>query len=65
MKIDLGYLGTVDLEPMETEVMANEGFLVVLSGYTPCGIRVHGVVDHKEWNSYPTIWNNAILIKIN
>ena len=65
MKIDLGYLGTVDLEPMQTEVRANEGFLVVLSGYTPCGIRVHGVVDNDEWNSYPTIWNNAILIKIN
>lgn len=65
MKIDLGYLGTVDLEPMETEVMANEGFLVVLSGYTPCGIRVHGVIDNDEWNVYPIIWNNAILIKIN
>lgn len=65
MKIDLGYLGTVDLEPMETEVRTNEGFLVVLSGYTPCGIRVHGVVDHAEWNVYPTVWNNAILIKIN
>lgn len=65
MKIDLGYLGTVDLETMETEVMTNEGFLVISSGYTPCGIRVHGVVDNDEWNSYPTIWNNAILIKIN
>lgn len=65
MKIDLGYLGTVDLEEFENYHWQEEGFAVVSDGYTPCGIRVHGVIDNDAWNAYPTIWNSAILIKIN
>lgn len=64
MNIDLGWLGKVVLEkcePVETE----EGFTVVADGYTESGIRVHAVVDEDQWwNVYPTIWNNAILLKL-
>ena len=36
---------------------------VVLDGYTEAGIRVHGVFDCDN-NFYPTVWCNAILIKV-
>ena len=71
MNIDLGYLGKAVLEEMEPyPVFADPGgyicFTVVLNGYTHCGIRVHGVVDDREFaeDYYPMVWNNAILIKV-
>lgn len=61
--IDLGALGSCvmeDINPIETE----EGFTVVMDGYTSEGIRVHMVKDDKTWLAYPQIWKNAILIKM-
>lgn len=63
MNIDLGYLNKVvleEIEPYKTE----EGFTVVMDGYTESGIRVHGVVDTETWLTYPHIWHNAIMIKV-
>lgn len=66
MNIDLGYLGKVVLEEMEPHISChNEGFVVVLDGYTESGIRVHGVVDEQESVIYPCVWQNAIMIKVN
>lgn len=64
MNIDLGYLGKVVLEEIEPSEQ-EEGFTVVLDGYTETGVRVHGVVDHDTWLVYPQVWQNAILIKVN
>jgi hypothetical protein len=63
MNIDLGYLGKVVLEEVQI-ASYEEGFTVVLSGYTESGIRVHGVVDTSFWLAYPRVWNNAIMIKV-
>lgn len=63
MNIDLGYLGKVVLEEIHP-VSYEEGFTVVLDGYTESGIRVHGVVDTSSWLAYPHVWNNAIMIKV-
>lgn len=64
MNIDLGYLGKVVLEEMKIPVISEDGFTIVLDGYTESGIRVHGVVDTNEWFSFPQVWRNAVLIKI-
>jgi hypothetical protein len=65
MNIDLGYLGKVVLEELETPWLEEEGFEVTHDGYTESGIRVHAVYDHRLWMSYPYVWNNAIMIKVN
>lgn len=65
MRLDLGYLGTVVLELLETPINTEESFTLVMDGYTDSGIRVHGVVDTNEWFSFPQVWQNAILIKVN
>lgn len=64
MNIDLGWLGKVVLEPIEPLPVKSEGFVVVSDGYTESGIRVHGVLDERAYRLYPTIWQNAILIKL-
>jgi hypothetical protein len=65
MNIDLGYLNKVVLEEIEPFTPEGEGFAVVYDGYTESGIRVHGVLDQREYATYPTIWRNAIMIKVN
>lgn len=65
MNIDMGYLGKVVLEDMETFIPDGEGFVVLSDGYIESGIRVHGVYDDREFRTYPTVWCNAILIKRN
>jgi hypothetical protein len=69
MNIDLGYLGKVVLEEMEPWPIrdlytGDLFFTVVMDGYTPDGIRVHAVVDKRPYARYPTVWNNAILIRV-
>lgn len=70
MNIDLGYLGKVVLEdypPLPiTDTFTNDlWFTVVMDGYTESGIRIHGVLDDREYANYPCVWRNAILIKVN
>lgn len=63
MKIDFGVLGvceTEDFGSFETK----DGFTVVQDGHTETGIRVHIVIDTNKYETYPRIWNNAILIKL-
>lgn len=65
MNIDLGWLGKVVLEPMDIpRYVAWDNFTVTHDGYTESGIRVHGVIDNRKNVTYPTCWNNAILIKL-
>lgn len=64
MNIDLGYLGKVVLEELEIPWL-EDGFEVTHDGYTETGIRVHAVYDHRSWVTYPCVWNNAIMIKVN
>lgn len=63
MNIDLGYLGKVVLQPMDNEFAFDE-MTFVMEGYTESGIRVHAVIDNREYITYPCCWRNAILIKI-
>lgn len=64
MRIDLGYLGScVELEELEIPWL-EDSFEVTHDGYTESGIRVHGVVDEREFTIYPAVWNNAIMIKV-
>lgn len=65
MNIDLGYLGKVVLEEIEAHPV-KDWFTVVMDGYTESGIRVHGVIDNREFaeTHYPMVWQNAILIKL-
>jgi hypothetical protein len=69
MNIDLGYLGKVVLEEIPPHPVkmgfSDALFTIVLDGYTESGIRVHGVVDEREFTIYPSVWNNAIMIKVN
>lgn len=67
MDIDLGYLGKVVLEELETPWVWLEegGFEVTHNGYTESGIRVHAVYDHQSGIAYPFVWRNAIMIKVN
>lgn len=65
MNIDLGYLGKVVL----TEMSEINGFVFdemtfIMDGYTESGIRVHGVLDNREYITYPRCWRDAILIKV-
>jgi len=62
MNIDLGYLGKVVLEEIEPFVFDVVTF--VMDGYTQSGIRVHAVIDQREFVTYPQVWRNAILIKV-
>jgi hypothetical protein len=64
LRLDLGYLGTVVLESMEQPFEVEEGFTVAMDGFTESGVRVHGVVDKRTWQSYPCVWKNAILINL-
>lgn len=64
MNIDMGWLGKVVLEEVEAFIPKEEGFVVLYDGYTESGIRVHGVHDSAVHRIYPTVWNNAILIKV-
>lgn len=41
-----------------------EGFVVTYDGYTESGIRVYAVLDERAYRPYPTVWNNAILIRL-
>lgn len=70
MRVDLGYLGLAILGEVSPPHPVKEGFpeaifTVVLDGYTSSGIRVHGVIDEREFANYPAVWNNAIVIKVN
>lgn len=65
MNIDLGWLGKVVLEPFEHPIdVVTQGFVVTHDGYTESGIRVHGVIDKRQHVYYPSVWNNAIVIKL-
>lgn len=64
MNIDLGWLGKVTLEEWEPWAPSGEGFVITHDGYTESGIRVNVIVDERPWRTYPTCWNNAILIKV-
>jgi len=65
INIDLGWLGKVVLEEFETPYeVALCKFKVTHDGYTESGIRVHAVIDDRDFVTYPCIWQNAILIKI-
>lgn len=66
MNIDLGWLGKVVLEELETPWIEEDHlgvFEITQDGYTESGIRVHAVLDRHTHRIYPTVWNNAILIK--
>lgn len=66
MNIDLGYLGKVLLEEFEAPMdVALMHFKITHDGYTESGIRVHGVIDDRDFVTYPNVWQNAILIKVN
>ncbi len=66
MNIDLGWLGKVVL----TDMTESGGYFqfdemtFIMNGYTESGIRVHAVVDPREYMVYPRCWRDAILIKI-
>lgn len=69
MNIDLGWLGKVVLEKLDFPIqvpsqMSSQGFIVTHDGYTESGIRVHGVIDKRQHVYYPSVWNNAIVIKL-
>lgn len=64
MNIDFGWLGKAELEYIEDHILY-DGFEVTHDGYTESGIRVHAVVDNRDWVSYPYVWRNAIMIKAN
>lgn len=69
MNIDLGWLGKCILEEIEPSVWVGNDkntFTVVLDGYTESGIRVHGIKLGRPEDDYlyPTVWQNAILIKV-
>lgn len=64
MNIDMGWLGKVVLQEVEAFIPKNEGFVILYDGYTESGIRVNGVKDAAPHRTYPTVWNNAILIKV-
>lgn len=61
MNIDLGWLGKVTLEELETP-LEMDGFLITHDGYTESGIRVHAVISLSTWKTLPACWNNAIII---
>lgn len=64
MKIDLGYLGPVDLYDFE-EPFDCEEFVVFTDGYTGSGIRVHGVIPKEGCRiTFPATWRGAILINL-
>lgn len=63
MNIDLGYLGKVVLQPIDGGFVFDMMHFV-LEGYTESGIRVYAVIDQREYAVYPTVWRNAILIKV-
>lgn len=68
MNIDLGWMGKVVMcqwEPEDHFVPDGEGFIIIGDGYTESGIRIHAVLDKRDYVSYPFIWQNAILIKVN
>jgi len=64
MTINLGMLGDVAMDEDFVPMPTREGFDVLTSGYTESGIRVHGVIDTREFVNYPCVWNNAILYKV-
>lgn len=64
MNIDLGWLGKVVLEETQIFIPEGEGFVVTHDGYTVSGIRVYAVLDERAYRSYPTVWNNSILIRL-
>lgn len=65
MNIDMGWLGKVVLEELEKpQEVALTKFKITHDGYTESGIRVHAVIDEREFVNYPCIWQNAILIKV-
>jgi len=41
-----------------------KGLKITHEGYTESGIRVHGVIDERDFVIYPCVWQNAILIKV-
>ena len=63
MNIDMGWLGKVVLEELAHPAIMADGFEITHDGYTESGIRVHAIVDQNTHRTYPTVWNNAILIK--
>lgn len=64
MNIDLGWLGKAELEYLEDHILY-DGFEITHDGYTESGIRVHGVIDDREFVTYPCVRQNAIFIKVN
>lgn len=64
MNIDLGWLGKVVLEEVAIFIPDGENFVVTHDGYTESGIRVYAVLDERTYRTYPTVWNNAILIRL-
>jgi hypothetical protein len=66
MNIDFGWMGKVVLQDWEDPFTPEgEGFVIVSDGYTESGIRIHGVIDEREYATYPCVWRNAIMIKVN
>jgi len=67
MNIDLGYLGKVVMCGYKPEdyYMIDNAFTIVSDGYTESDIRVHGVIDRRDYVKYPCVWRNSILIKVN
>lgn len=66
MNIDFGWMGKVVLQDWEGPFTPEgEGFAIVSDGYTESGIRIHGVLDQREYATYPCVWRNAILVKLN
>lgn len=59
-EVNLGYLGSVKLEPLNPTVRTSEGFVVTHSGYTKQGIRVHGSYDVNQ----EFCWKNSLVIPV-
>lgn len=64
MNIDLGMLGKVTLEEINPPWVSADGFFITHDGYTESGIRVHAVIDNRQYVNHPRCWNDAILIQI-
>lgn len=64
VNIDLGWLGNVVLKEVAIVIPGGEYFVVTHDGYTESGIRVYAVLDGRAYRSYPKVWNNSILIRL-
>lgn len=61
MKIDLGMIGTVEMEELDKVEICPQGF-IYHSGFTAQGIRVHTFLG-KGWQ-HGCMWNNTLMLDL-